>query len=412
MTIIHFLRRSGVLLSLALAVGAAGHAADTDGFLYGRVTTTTDSTYTGILRWDDEEAFWDDLFNSGKVELPFYKDFGPEQRRGRTIQILGREFKVNWGDWSSSRHFVVRFGDIDRLEVLGSEEANVHLRGGEVARVKGLANDVSATIEVQDATLGTVKVPWRKLETVQFLPTPKDVKPVGFRLAGTVRTSQGEFEGFVQWDKQECLSVDKLDGDDDGIRVSLDMGQIASIERKGSRASVVTLRDGRTMTLSGTNDVDDDNRGILVEDRRFGKVEIPWRAFERVDFREAGSSGAGYGEFGAWGELRGTVKDDSGRTYTGRVVFDLDEAYGWEMLDGHDDEIAYSIPFGMISRVEPQAGDSARVTLRGGQTLTLGGTQDVSDANDGILVLQPGNEDEGVLVPWDELASLELDWGR
>ncbi|HVS12646.1 MAG TPA: hypothetical protein VMV46_01885 [Thermoanaerobaculia bacterium] len=408
----HWLRRCAALLLLALGAAATGRAADTDGFLYGKVTTTTDSTYTGILRWGDEEAFWDDLFNSGKVELPYFQEFGPDERRGRTIQILGREFKVNWGDGASSRHFVVRFGDIDRIEVLGAGEAKIHLRGGEVTHVKGMANDVSATVEVQDASLGTVKVPWRKIGTVQFLPTPSDVKPVGFRLAGTVHTSQGTFEGFVQWDKQECLSVDKLDGDDDGVRVALDMGQIRSIERKGSRASVVTLRDGRTLTLSGTNDVNADNRGILVEDRRFGRVEVPWRAFERVDFRGAGPSGRGYGEYGAWGALRGTVKDSSGSAYRGRLVFDLDEAYGWEMLDGNDDEIAYSIPFGMVARIEPRGTEAAGVTLRNGETLTLGGTQDVSDANDGILVFTSDKEDEGVHVPWDELESLELDWSR
>jgi hypothetical protein len=403
-------RRFTVVAALgALCTIAAAGAADTDGFLYGRVTTATDSTYTGLLRWGGEEAFWDDLFNSGKVELPYFEDFGSDSQRGREIAILGRKFKVQWGEWSTSRHFVVRFGDIDRLVVLGPEEADVHLRGGEVVRVKGLANDVSATIEVKDATLGDVKVPWRKIDTIQFLATPKGVDPGAFRLAGKVETSQGTFDGFIQWDKQECLSTDKLDGEDDDIEVSLDMGLIRSIERKGSSASIVTLRDGRTMTLTGTNDVDDDNRGILVEDARFGRVEVPWQAFRRVDFREAGPSGPSYDTYRSGGPLRGTAVDRSGSTYSGRIVFDLDEAFGWEMLDGNDDEIVYSIPFALIAKVEPTGSESARVTLRSGETLTLEGTQDVSDSNDGILVFQGGSTVEANHVTWDELRSLELD---
>ena len=396
------------LCAFAPGAASAAGAADTDGFLYGTVTTASDSSYTGLLRWGNEEAFWDDLFNSGKVALPFFEEFGTDSPRGRTISILGKEFKVQWGASASSRHFVVRFGDIDRIEVLGADEANVHLRGGEVAHVKGMANDVSATIAVRDASLGDVNVPWRKIQIIQFMATPASVKPDAFRLAGKVETTQGTFDGFIQWDKQECLSTDKLDGEDDDIEVALDMGQIRSIERDGGSASVVTLRDGRTMRLTGTNDVNDENRGILVEDRRFGRVEVPWGAFRRVDFDESGASGPGYDSYRSGGPLRGVAKDRSGNSYTGRIVFDLDEAYGWEMLDGNDDEIVYSIPFGLVAKVEPRGSESARVTLRTGETLTLEGTQDVSDSNDGILVFQGGATDEAVHIRWEELDSLEL----
>jgi hypothetical protein len=43
----------------------------------------------------------------------------------------------------------------------------------------------------------------------------------------------------------------------------------------------------------------------------------------------------------------------------------------------------------------------------------LGNTQDVSDANDGILVFKSAKEeDEAVHIPWSELQSLELDSSR
>ena len=46
-------------------------AAATEGFIYGTVTTTSGNSYTGVLRWGTEEAFWDDLFHSSKEELPY-----------------------------------------------------------------------------------------------------------------------------------------------------------------------------------------------------------------------------------------------------------------------------------------------------------------------------------------------------
>ncbi len=51
------------------------------------------------------------------------------------------------------------------------------------------------------------------------------------------------------------------------------------------------------MVLSSTNDVDDDNRGIYVEDPRFGRVLVRWDTFERVDFSAPGSSGPSYEQY-------------------------------------------------------------------------------------------------------------------
>jgi hypothetical protein len=46
-------------------------AAGDEGFLYGRLTTRDGTTYEGRLRWDDEEAFWGDFFNSSKEDNPW-----------------------------------------------------------------------------------------------------------------------------------------------------------------------------------------------------------------------------------------------------------------------------------------------------------------------------------------------------
>ena len=67
-----------VALALAFPAWATSRA---DGFLYGTVETNSGNNYTGLIRWGTEEAFWDDLFNSAKDDLPYLEDHGelPEQ---------------------------------------------------------------------------------------------------------------------------------------------------------------------------------------------------------------------------------------------------------------------------------------------------------------------------------------------
>ena len=42
------------------------------------------------------------------------------------------------------------------------------------------------------------------------------------------------------------------------------------------------LKDGRRLLLDGSNDVNSSNRGIYVEDERFGRVRVKWDAFDSV----------------------------------------------------------------------------------------------------------------------------------
>ena len=89
-----------------------------------------------------------------------------------------------------------------------------------------------------------------------------------------VETEIGDFEGYVMWDKEECLSTDLLDGESEDGDLSIEMGRIASIEPRGRSSSIVILDDGRKLRLRGSNDVDDDNRGIMIEDERYGKITV------------------------------------------------------------------------------------------------------------------------------------------
>lgn len=235
---------------------------------------------------------------------------------------------------------------------------------------------------------------------------PGGADPGVTRLYGTVETREGQFQGYIQWDQDECMSTDVLDGDTEDGDVSIRMGSIASIERISSRRSLVTLKDGRELRLEGSNDVNEDNRGIMVEDSRYGRATVSWDAFDRVTFSDPPNSGRSYNDFPALGELAGTVTDMDGREYTGRIVFDLDEAEGWEMMNGEMDGITFDIPMARVRSVEPQRRGFSRIELDSGETLELEESHDVGDDNSGVLIFDDGRDP--TYIPWEEVERIDF----
>jgi hypothetical protein len=408
-----------VAIGVLWVAAPADAAQTTDGYLYGTITTRSGNTYSGLMRWGKEEAFWDDLFHSSKEELPYldYADEGRDDDDDEDVeededrpwwQIFGRKVRIITD--GQSRVFIARFGDIASIEVTGNDDAELTMKSGTVVAVSGYANDVGGAVHIRDAMVGDIEVPWKKIDTIVFKATPRDVKPDGYRLRGKMVTDAGDFEGYIQWDKEECLSSDKLDGDSEDGRMSIEMGRIRSIARRTRSSATVELKDGRSLVLDGTNDVDSSNRGILVEDPRYGRVEVPWEAFESLEFSDAADSGPGYDQYRGAGQLKGTVTDEEGRTHSGRIVFDLDESEGWEMLNGSSFDIEYVIPFQLVASIEPSGRSASRVKLRSGEDLRLEDSQDVASRNDGLLVLALEGGDKGATyIEWDDVKRIEFD---
>ncbi|MEE4273317.1 MAG: hypothetical protein V2I67_16705 [Thermoanaerobaculales bacterium] len=404
---------AGLVLAAFTVVTTASsivHASSVDGYIYGTVETRSGSSYSGILRWDDEEAFWDDLFHSAKGDLP-YSDYAEKPEVDEDLEWWRRMVKTisnEMGVHHESRVVAVRFGDLREIRPEGGGKAVLVLRDGSELQVEGYANDVSASVVVHDAKPGRVEVPWKKIERIVFQETPGDADPGSFRLRGTVTTDDGRLEGFIQWDNEECLSTDLLDGDEDDRRLSLAMGEIRSIEKISSRRALVVMKDGAEHRLSGTNDVNDDIRGIHVEDPRYGRVEVSWDGFREVVFDDPGSSGPGYGSYGPGRRLSGTVRLKGGDWRRGNLVFDLDEEWSWEMLDGEADELDYTIPFAQIASIAPAGSRGSVVTLRNGLELELEGSHDVDVDNSGVVVV-PTKGGEPVHVVWHEIDVIEFD---
>ena len=432
-----------VLIAVAIAVGYQAIERDVDpatapapatspstavagapGSLYGRVTTYDGTTYEGGLRWGgSEEAFWDHYFNGVKDQNP-WKDQAPLERLTEErppIEFFGLEIPRGEGPVDLSRPFMTRFGDIARIEARGDgmqgviqngtgfdPDVRVTLKSGTTFDLDRLsASDFDDGVRVWDARRGVVDLGPGEIRTIEFL-SPARRGDLPDRIHGTVHTLQGDFTGFIQWDREEAVGRDEIVGRTADGDIGLRFDAIRSIARDSAGGSRVTLLDGREMVLSGTPKVGPGNRGIYVDDPRYGRVLVSWGAFERADFSPAGS-GPSYGDFPPGRPLTGSVTTRAGRRLVGRLVYDLDESESTETLDAPASGVDYTIPFGLVASIGLPAGkERARVALQSGEELQLERAGDLGDGNAGILVFAVGRE-RPEYVPWADIEQVRFD---
>ena len=283
------------------------------GFLYGRVTTHGGTAYEGRLRFGgDEEAFWGDYFNGFKEENLWAAEVPAERlTESRPVTVLGVEITRRKSRLNLGRPFMARFGDLRRIEPSGRELLVTLKNGTGFILDRFDADDFADGVRVWDDRHGVVDLGERRIQAIEFLPTA-DLEAAPDRLHGTVRTAHGSFTGFVQWDRQSSVGGDELQGRTTDGELGLRFDAIRAIARHSEESALVTLRDGRELVLSGTRDVGRGNRGVYVDDRRYGRVLVSWEAFERLDFGDAGGSGPAYDDFPPGQRLSGTVTTRTG----------------------------------------------------------------------------------------------------
>jgi hypothetical protein len=169
----------------------------------------------------------------------------------------------------------------------GPDAARVGLRSGAQLTLGGTPDVGSANdgITVSDPALGQVKVDWRDFDNVTFSAPPRPARAVTFDggppITGTVLTEGGEaLTGTVRWDDDEASTWEMLNGSAGGADFEVEFGQIARIRKVGAGARV-TLKDGRSLELSGSNDVDGGNRGVVV-DTGTEVRKVPWSDFKEL----------------------------------------------------------------------------------------------------------------------------------
>jgi len=225
--------------------------------LYGTLTTRRDDKYTGWVCWDVDELVTQDVLD------------GKQKHRKRKI----------------------KFGKIKSIERNNSKSARVTLKDDDEIVLRG-TNDVDDSnrgIVIYVEGFGQVKVDWDEFDRLEFESPPSPVKydefGGGHRLEGIVYTEDGDqYGGWIRWDDDEEYTWEFLDGNFRGVEYDIEFGNIKEIKRKGYSSSIVTLWDGHSFRLKGTNDVDEDNKGIFIELDNGEEIEIDWGEFNRIEF--------------------------------------------------------------------------------------------------------------------------------
>jgi len=403
---------SRLLLALVImAVSAPFAAADNTGFLYGTITLHKGEQHTGFLRWDREEAYWDDLFHSRQVDAAFFEHIDMkvlhDERKKKYFAEHGLFDRLMWtmnnredGD-EPTRLFICRFGDMAAITLDEDENVTIHMNDGREVGVRGYANDVRSDILIYTGEEEPVEIDWDDMVRIEFAQTPPEAVPYATRARGSVKARSGETEGFIMWDESECTSIDVLDSDQKDVP----LGDVQRISRAREGGSDVTLTDGTNLHLTGSNDVGKGQRGTHVEVLGVGRVNVPWKDFLEVDFDHCAGSGAGRDAYPAIQELHGAVTDIDGNIRDGIMVWDADEAYTCDIFNGVGDPWEYDIPFGNISAISKTGESSCRVTLVTGQILELSGHQDTGQQNAGVLVWSEEGADP-VHIPWSRFQEI------
>lgn len=400
------------LASLAVALFAAAQAYGQSGRIYGKVYTQDDEVYEGRIRWDDHETFWDDILDATKFDSPGVE--GTSRQVERQIEILG--IRISWTEdekVDGHRRFGIRIGRLRSIRRRSRNSAVLELKDGTRIRVSGSGTDIGSAnrgVVIDDQDVGRIVVDWSDFEKAVLSQEPAGevYGQDDWRLYGTVTAWDGrEFRGFIMWDNDESLSSDILDGESRGEEMEIPFSKIGAIERKSSSSAMVELTSGKKLRLRDSNDVNDENRGIVVKIPHYGKITMEWNDFERVVFdRPPLADLTAYDDFDAGEPLYGVVWDDLGEQYRGSIRWDDDETMTYEFLDGELDGIPISIEFGDIQAIQRRSSSTALVKLKSGKSLKLKGTCDVNDENRGIVI--ESDDDEIIRLSWDEFERAEF----
>ena len=389
-------------------IGLTATLSAEEGFMYGKVTSVDGSVYVGLIRWGEEEVFWNDVFNSVKTGSKSYSD--QYNRKTNNQEVNWNIFEIWEDEYQQKTHqFKCRFGDIKTIRILSSSAVALTFKNDLTIEVRGGSNDINTSVHILDQELGELKMHWDRISKIEFLPCPKELKyTFGEPLYGIVETAQGKIEGYIQWDNDERVGEDKLDGrSSTGQNYSIPFKNINAINNNGS-SSRIKVKGDRVLNLSGSNDVNQGNRGIIISREGVGKIEVPWKAFFNVQFLdETGEVLKSYQEYQDPARLYGQVKILDGNVKSGYILYDLDEEWDFEMLDGEKDGIVYTIPFRNIASITPRNLSYSWVKLKNGENILLGKLRDVTGENDGVLIFQDIDQ-EPEYIPWKKVEAIEF----
>lgn len=411
---------SGKMIAIAILVlsslGMTVPASAEKGRIYGRIHTDRGDILEGPIRWDVNEASWDDLIDGYKertehAEKTTRHKYGDRERK---ITIFGID--IGSENWGGTAQTAIAVGHIKELTPIDDDRVELLLKSGRRVTLSQGSTDFGGGIReivIETTTEGELELEWDDIDHVEFFDGGEVTSTFGPRLYGTVTTSRaGDYTGWICWDMDEMFAGDVIDGSEHGRTRKIKFSQIVRIERLSSQASEITLRDGKAVRLEDSNDIDSGNRGILITDPGLGRVTVSWDEFETLELKEppAGAYPA-YADFDGGRRLHGTVTDEDGAKTTGYISWDDDEEYTWEILDGSYRGVDFDIPFEKIQSIAKDTRRTTTVTLWDGRQFRLRDSNDVNEENKGIFVTtaeegkKRGEETE---IGWEDFSRVDF----
>ena len=426
---------SRVMVAALLLLCAAPLQAQHDDRIWGRVFTDDGEIHEGfirLVRWR-AAASWADVLSARK-EIPeeHYQDWLDATRDGQpnvgTVELKG--YRITWEQkhpaFERPQLSGIRLGHVAALTVGEEGRVVVTTRSNQGTELdpesvpvvigrdgpeipdpmQALGESLDGFVMVQklsdmelviDSGGRSTDVAGGAVARIEFAVAPPGSAAPSFpRLYGTVEDRTGRsFTGFVTWDRGSVLESQRLGAywEDvpelanpwvsDKYERSFRFSEIRSLQRTPCFAKV-TLKTDSVVELC-SEPFDRDPGPVRISDPALGFVEAEWDAVRNLRFE--GSPGLpGYDAFDGGRPLSGTVVTVDGDRITGRIRWDADEEWSWELLQGSSADVEFSIEFGNIAHIEREGPDGARVTLRDGRSFQLTGGYDVGRDNRGIFI--------------------------
>src|SRR5690606_12479945 len=114
----------------------------------------------------------------------------------------------------------------------------------------------------------------------------------------------------------------------------------------------------------------------------------------------------GYDHYPKARKIYGIIKTKNQQVYKGNCVFDMDEEWNYDLLEGRKDGISYQIPFRYIREIVPLNAFYTKIVLQSDKVLVLGHHNDVTARNWGSTIWQANSQYR--YVPWSNILEIKI----
>jgi|GEM_PF-1090102 len=392
-------------------------AANPEPIMFGTVTHSNGESTTGSLRWGDQETFLSDIFNGEKLMTTGIEHLSADEKEqlidhqpGPKARIGDLEitFKSFFSKEIDMPLFNVPFGAIKRIDHKDGV-FTITLHDGSSFQSNDEHNDTRDDIYVLSTEGQTSEFEIEDLSSIVFSAAPTDAKSFDKGIYGTVTSEIGTFQGRIMWDKDERTMDKELDGNDESQEHEIKFAQIKSIEKvNNGNASKVQLKDGKTLTLNGTNDVNNSNRGIWIDNPDLGRIEISWQQFSQLNIESVDVDWLTFDDYVTQAkQLSGTVVlHDDKQIKAKALTFDLNQQSEAELLHVDVNGSNRQIPLKLIETITKKHDQAVELRLRDQSQLLAHGNRSVTQENNGLMVLA---DDQNKWYPWKLIKAIILD---